>query len=66
MRAAEGVLDARTRMRAAWKIIRSGHDLPHADPALDDTIGEQEDGAPPVSRSRANGSTNGTSNGAKK
>ena len=40
MKAAEGVMDARTRVRAAWKVLIDGHDLPNIDPALDDYIGE--------------------------
>lgn len=66
MKAAEGVLDARTRLRAAWKILRDGHELPPIDPALDDSIGEQEDGRP-VSRRHAKVNGHGTgvrSNGA--
>lgn len=45
MKAAEGVLDARTRVQAAWKVLRNGHELPPIDPALDDRIGEQENGS---------------------
>src|SRR5260221_6123492 len=40
MKAAEGVMDARTRVKAAWKVLLDGHDLPAVDPALDDYIGE--------------------------
>lgn len=36
MKAAEGVLDARSRMRAAWKVLVNGHDLPAIDPALEE------------------------------
>ncbi|HEX7672377.1 MAG TPA: hypothetical protein VF395_22440, partial [Polyangiaceae bacterium] len=42
MKAAEGVMDARTRMRAAWKVLLSGHDLPTVDLSLDDSLGESE------------------------
>jgi 8-amino-7-oxononanoate synthase len=42
MRAAEGVMDARTRMRAAWKVLLNGHDLPTVDLALDDSLGDAE------------------------
>src|SRR5690606_32731056 len=45
MKAAEGVMDARIRFRAAWDIIRNGHELPAIDPALDDSIGRQENGS---------------------
>ena len=39
MKAAEGLMDARSRVRVAWKILRDGHELPSVDPALDDSIG---------------------------
>ncbi len=42
MKAAEGVMDARVRFRAAWGILRNGHELPPVDPALDENIGRQE------------------------
>jgi len=54
MKAAEGVMGARTRVRAAWKILRDGHDLPAVDPSLDDFIGENVEAS-----SRTNGHTNG-------
>ena len=41
MKAAEGVLDAKVRLRAAWSIIRNGYELPAVDPALDDSMGEE-------------------------
>ena len=40
MRAAEGVLDAKTRVRLAWHMLKNGHGLPHVDPALDDSLGD--------------------------
>jgi 8-amino-7-oxononanoate synthase len=40
MKAAEGVLDAKTRVRLAWHMLKNGHALPHVDPALDDSLGE--------------------------
>ncbi|HVW25126.1 MAG TPA: pyridoxal phosphate-dependent aminotransferase family protein [Polyangiaceae bacterium] len=55
MKAAEGVMGARTRVRAAWKILIDGHELPAVDPSLDDFIGEN---APVVARG-----TNGHANG---
>jgi len=55
MKAAEGVLDARTRMRAAWKVLLDGHALPAVDASLDDFVGEA---APEVSAKGTNG-TNG-------
>ncbi|HMA91780.1 MAG TPA: aminotransferase class I/II-fold pyridoxal phosphate-dependent enzyme [Polyangiaceae bacterium] len=42
-RAAEGVLDAKNRVRAAFKVLVSGETLPHVDPALDDSIGQSEE-----------------------
>jgi 8-amino-7-oxononanoate synthase len=60
MKAAEGVMGARTRVRAAWKILVDGHELPAVDPALDDFIGES---APAYGTNGTNG-TNGHSNGA--
>ncbi len=38
-RAAEGVLDARNRVRAAFRVLLDGQSLPTIDPALDDRIG---------------------------
>src|SRR4029079_12558908 len=61
MKAAEGMLGARTRVRAAWKVLVDGHSLPAVDPALDDTIGES---APRANgKSKTNGHTNGNGNG---
>jgi 8-amino-7-oxononanoate synthase len=63
MKAAEGVMDARTRMRAAagkageaWHVLLNGHGLPSIDPSVDDGADEAE--AP---RTQANGhaKTNG-------
>src|SRR4051812_21717889 len=60
MKAAEGVLDARTRVKLAWHMLKNGHGLPSVDPALDDSLGETiGDGSPNGSVSR-----NGFSNGA--
>lgn len=42
-RAAEGVLDAKNRVRAAFKVLVAGETLPHVDPALDDSIGQSEE-----------------------
>src|SRR5882672_8735986 len=45
MRAAEGVMDARTRMRAAaskageaWQVLTQGHALPSIDPSIVDDV----------------------------
>ncbi len=40
MRATEGLMDARLRVKAAWRLLLNGHELPPVDPALDDRIGE--------------------------
>lgn len=48
MRATEGLLDARGRLEAAWKVLTNGHALPNVDPALDENIGER-----PVEAKRA-------------
>lgn len=42
-RAAESVLDIRSRAHEAWKILIDGHGLPTIDPALDDSIGQTEE-----------------------
>ncbi len=39
MRAAEGMMDARNRVRAAWNVLVNGHELPSIDPALDESLG---------------------------
>lgn len=62
MKAAEGIMDARSRFRAAWNIIKDGHELPNIDPALDDHIGEDEsdyDAPRRPSNGRSAKSTNG-------
>jgi 8-amino-7-oxononanoate synthase len=59
MKAAEGVLDARSRVKLAWHMLKNGHQLPPVDPALDDSLGETIDGG---SRGYArNGAKNGAS-----
>lgn len=63
MKAAEGIMDARSRVKVAWKILRDGHELPSVDPALDDSIGT----AAPVARSNgrvSGGSAVAATNGA--
>ncbi len=70
MKAAEGVMDARTRVKLAWHMLRNGHALPAVDPALDDSLGDTVDGARPNGKhngaaARAkNGGTNGHSESA--
>jgi hypothetical protein len=53
MKATEGLMDARMRVKAAWDLLLNGHALPNVDPALDESIGKQ-----PV-----NGKKNGAVNG---
>src|SRR5690606_19809650 len=48
--------------RAAWKILRDGHELPAIDPALDEHIGTLEGGRANGSFKRVNGA-NGHANG---
>ena len=57
MKAAEGVMDARGRVKEAGRVLRDGHELPAIDPALDDSIAEEvdEDSSYPAARP-----TNGT------
>lgn len=40
MRGVEGLMDAPSRMKAAWSVLKNGHDLPAIDPAVDDSMGE--------------------------
>lgn len=56
MKTAEGLMDARSRLKAAWGILKDGYELPQVDPALDDRLGEQVD-------SGAGRKTNGHVNG---
>ncbi len=42
MKAAEGLMDAPTRVKAAWHVLKNGHDLPNIDPALDESMGQVE------------------------
>jgi 8-amino-7-oxononanoate synthase len=61
MKATEGLLDARGRLRAAWSALKNGHELPNVDPALDENIGKS---APAAKRNGAtNGHSGGSSNG---
>jgi 8-amino-7-oxononanoate synthase len=62
MKAAEGVLDARTRVKLAWHMLKNGHALPAVDPALDDSLGETVSGSAGFSRGYlAPGAGNGSS-----
>ncbi len=59
MKAAVGVMDAPTRMKAAWKIIRDGYELPNVDPALDDDP-EPTNGTPAKKNGHSNGHASAT------
>ncbi len=41
LKAAEGVLDARVRVKDAWHVLVNGHGLPNVDPALDGAGSEE-------------------------
>ena len=41
MKAAEGVMNARSRVKAAWQMLVNGHELPNIDPALDDSVSDE-------------------------
>ena len=56
MKATEGLMDAKTRVRDAWQVLIKGTELPNVDPALDENIGRNAPG-------KTNGHTNGHSNG---
>ena len=59
MKATEGLMDARGRLKAAWTVLKNGHELPNVDPALDENIGIS---APTA---KSNGATNGHATSAK-
>lgn len=58
MKATEGLMDARGRLKAAWTVLKNGHELPNVDPALDENIGKSAPSA------KSNGASNGHGNGA--
>jgi 8-amino-7-oxononanoate synthase len=62
MKAAEGLMDARSRVQAAFNILVNGHELPNVDPALDERVEER------IGERKTNGATgNGVAgNGAAK
>src|SRR6188768_832294 len=66
LKAAEGVMDARTRVKDAWHVLVNGHGLPNIDPALDDV---ESDTKPQTngngSSARANGSARAHANGSR-
>ena len=45
MKAAEGLMDAPVRLKAALKILKEGYDLPNVDPALDEDRPVRKNGA---------------------
>ncbi|MES1176970.1 MAG: aminotransferase class I/II-fold pyridoxal phosphate-dependent enzyme, partial [Myxococcales bacterium] len=63
MKATEGLLDARMRMRAAWHVLLNGHELPAIDPALDPSIAGVETGRSETVETKTNGHSNGNGNG---
>src|SRR5688500_8026539 len=60
MKAAEGVMDARSRFKAAWRVLLNGHDLPHVDPALDDHIAPTETNGHKLNGNGLSGHANGS------
>jgi len=63
MKATEGLMDARTRVKDAWKVLLNGNELPNVDPALDENIGQTESAVAKKSNGYSNGHTNGATNG---
>lgn len=64
MRAAEGLMDARSRVRDAWKVLTNGYELPNVDPALDEVVGERVSPRPTAEEPKARAKeTNGHTNG---
>jgi 8-amino-7-oxononanoate synthase len=59
MKATEGLMDARTRVKDAWKVLLNGNELPNVDPALDENIGQTETAVTKKSNGHANGHSNG-------
>jgi hypothetical protein len=58
MKATEGLMDARHRVKAAWDLLLNGHALPNIDPALDESLGRTE-GKAEAKNGRSNGHKNG-------
>jgi 8-amino-7-oxononanoate synthase len=63
MKATEGLMDARSRVRDAWQVLIKGTELPNIDPALDENIGETVPATSKTNGHAKNGATNGHSNG---
>ena len=67
MKTAEGLLDARSRIKAAWGILKDGYELPPIDPALDENLGEHagetKTNGKSVNGKSVNGKVNGKVNG---
>ncbi len=59
MKATEGLMDARLRMKAAWHVLLNGHELPAIDPALDARIAGTETGRGDDVAVQTNGHVNG-------
>ncbi|HLV20630.1 MAG TPA: aminotransferase class I/II-fold pyridoxal phosphate-dependent enzyme [Polyangiaceae bacterium] len=62
MKAAEGVMDARSRVKAAWSVLLNGHALPNVDPALD--VLETEKPKPAVKNGNGVSHVNGSAKAA--
>jgi 8-amino-7-oxononanoate synthase len=60
MKAAQGVVEARQRLRAAMRVLVEGDALPNIDPALDEGPGEERAETP---RARVTGGTHAGNNG---
>ena len=63
MKTAEGLLDARSRIKAAWGILKDGYELPPIDPALDENLGEHAGETKTNGKSVNGKSVNGKVNG---
>lgn len=55
MKAAEGLMDAPERVRAAYQILRNGYELPNIDPALDEDPPDKPAGPPAKDGSNGQG-----------
>lgn len=60
MKTAEGLMDARSRLKAAWGILKDGYELPAVDPALDDRLGERAGDVRSKSVTNGHNKSNGT------
>src|SRR5450432_3292537 len=63
MKATEGFMDARTRVRDAWQVLLKGTELPNIDPALDENIGRSAPNAKTNGHASNGHASNGHANG---